>query len=202
MTWPVPGGRVTAGFDQMRPLSLPEEQRTHVHGAVDIAAAAGTSIFAPEQGMLHYWIAYRPDVTRSIDEIGFVFRDSNQQRFPFDMSGHNYFYDIYGGAICVLGKSGITHVLCHSWGNQLYNDGRNLRWRYAESKREERFPITVWYTTNGFGQHVREGDSIGKVGNAGFSTGPHVHYEMHKGRHWNAHNMRPRPADYYQEVDS
>lgn len=201
MTWPVPGGRVTVGFDQPRPLSVPVEQRTHPHGAIDIAHSVGADIVAPEDGMLHYWLAFRPDTARQMTELDFVFRENNRIKFPFQVGHHNYFYDIYGGCIFLLGASGITHVFCHSFGNQLYNKGNTLMWRYAESKVSERFPCTVWYTTNGSSQHVREGALIGHVGNAGYSTGPHVHYEMHRGRHWNAHDLRPRPASYYTEVE-
>lgn len=191
MIFPVPEGRVSVGFDQMRPLSAPPEQRTHPHGALDIAARTGERIIAPEGGMLHYWLAFRPDKTRRISELNHVV-------FPFHFQGHNYFYDIYGGVIILLGKSGMTHFFCHSFANQLYNlSGHRMRWKYAESRETERFPVFVWYTVNGFGHHVREGEKIGDVGNAGFSTGPHVHYEMHKGRMWNPHADRPRPENYY-----
>ena len=39
------------------------------------------------------------------------------------------------------------------------------------------------------GQTVRAGDQIAKVGNEGFSTGPHVHWQIHRG------GMEGRPID-------
>ena len=36
---------------------------------------------------------------------------------PFDIAGHGYFYDVYGALIIVRVKSGLTHVLDHSYLN-------------------------------------------------------------------------------------
>ena len=196
MTFPVPGGRLTAGFDQMRPLSVPMDQRTHVHGAIDIAAAIGTPIIAPEAGMLHYFAAFRPDHDRTMGEFG-------ENQFPFYFMGRPYFYDIYGALILVLGKSGHTHIFAHSFLNHLFNaPPHRVKWKYDESPAFERFPLTAFFTTNGYGHHISEGATIGSVGNAGYSTGPHVHYEMHKGRLWQEHAKRPRPTDYFEMVIS
>ncbi|MFP4378693.1 MAG: M23 family metallopeptidase [Spirochaetales bacterium] len=193
MTHPVPGSRLTAPFDQMRPLSVPESQRTHVHGAIDLAAPVGTPILATEAGMLYYFVAFRPTRNRELAEL-------ELDNEPFDFAGHPYFYDTYGALIVLLGESGKTHLFCHSFMNQLFNDPPvRVRWRYKESPAIERHPLTAFYTTNGYGRYVHEGDHIGDVGSAGYSTGPHVHYEMHSGRRWQPHGDRPNPAEYIEE---
>lgn len=194
MTYPVPGGKITAGFDQKRPLSAQAHERWHVHGAIDIAAPAGKPIYAPERGMLFYFAAIRPNRDRDMREL-------ELEHGPFDFGGKAYFYDVFGALAIVLGNSGITHIFAHSWLNQLFNvPPVRVRWQYKESPKVERFPLCAFFTTNGHGRHINEGDHIADVGNAGYSTGPHAHYEMHRGRAWQRWEQRPRPDAFYKEA--
>lgn len=190
MVDPLPTGRITAGFNQMRPLSRPPEQRTHVHGAVDLAAPTGTRILAPEAGTVVCLALMRPSETIAASRIPRI-------RIDFDIRNHYYFLDIYGGLIILLADSGRTHVITHSYRNQLFN-----RWARAngaeietiESPEDERFPAILGELSTPVS--VEAGEVIGYVGNAGFSTGPHIHWEIHPGREWHPHAEREDPEDY------
>ena len=64
---------------------------------------------------------------------------------------------------------------------------------WTEQKADDRFPIIGVHTEKII---VKEGDSIGFVGNAGYSTGPHIHWEIHHGYKWQKHNDRLNPERY------
>lgn len=180
--------RISTDFHEPRPLSLPLEKRDHPHGAWDIACPSGRSIYAPERGVLFYFTAFRPDNTRTMHEIELpVLR--------FDVADHHYFYDVYGALVILVGTSGLTHVFAHSWLNQVWDEGEN--WSYQESAEVERFPLATFTSDP---KPVKSGDLIGAVGNAGYSTGPHIHYEIHYGHTWNEHRKRVDPASLWPEA--
>jgi hypothetical protein len=165
-------------------LSNPGE---HIHGALDIAAPVGTPIYAPEAGVVFPQQSLRNDPTRRWENPVTVDRWPN----PFA----NYFYDAYGGVLVLRSEDAPrTHIIAHSYANQLFNDA----WveadkHYIESPAEERFPLVLWYASP---RLVEEGDLIGYVGSAGFSTGPHIHWEIHPRDGWVTYDKRIDPETW------
>jgi len=183
MTKPVEG-RLTAGFNDPRPLSNPGD---HIHGAVDIAAPIRTIIKAPESGKVFCYVGIRP-------KEGMVWPRAftlHKKVFPYN----NYFYDMYGGIIVlqVFDNTGLniirTHVMAHTYGNQIFNKSAFKRFdkMWIEQAEDSRFPIHGTYTQVLI---AAEGDPIGFVGNAGYSTGSHLHIECHHGYKWEKHEDR------------
>lgn len=172
--------RKTASFDQMRPLSVPEEHRTHIHGAWDYVSTDPT-IVAPENGIVYYVASIRNTVNRSLKEI-------SMEKCPFVFQG-NYFYDVYGGIVILISAGRErTHIMTHSYRNQLFEQTGMLP-NVQESRKDERFPVCIEHTFR-YPKTVKEGDAICRIGNAGFSTGPHVHHEVHPGTTWVPHADR------------
>ncbi len=180
-------GRVTAGFSQARPLRA--VVKTHPHGAIDIGAPVGTPIVAPENGSLYYFKAVRGEENVRWHEVRWL-----NGVFEFQ----NYFYDMFGSVIILVGsKSGLWHVFTHSYWNQLYNNGvvpkENMV--YQEQREDARFPIFCYHNLES-PVKVYRGVQIGAVGNAGYSTGAHVHIEVHNGR-YQRHKDRLNPEEVY-----
>ena len=192
MIFPVKG-TISAGFNELRPLSKPLESRDHVHGAIDIAAPVNTPIYVPEDGELFIAQIVRSNKRGKWNEMKWKDREA----FPFQ----NYFYDVYGSIILLVSKdTGYYHFFCHSWWNQLYNKkivSKELV-TYQEEKRTKRFPIFSYHNLKS-PVNVKEGDIIGYVGNAGFSTGSHVHYEIHDNK-FQKYEDRIDPEVYYRNL--
>jgi len=174
-------GALTTDFFEPRPISNPGD---HIHGAVDLAAPINTEIHAPEAGVVFAWAAYRPEAPMYWPDVPVI----NRRGLPYC----NYFYDTYG-AILILHGITHTHIIAHSYANQLF--GKHLfQGNYTyEEKADTRFPMHAVYTDR---TEVREGALIGYVGNAGYSTGPHIHWEIHHGWHWNRWEDRINPENW------
>jgi len=180
--WPLPGNtKITTPWNDPRPISNPGE---HVHGAIDIKTAIGSEIRAPENGILFYYFGIR-------SKDGVYWPADELRGFPY----RNYFYDMYGGIAVLKGISGLTHVFAHLYMNSMYNKV-NHEWKYSEQTQDKRFPVFGFLSDE---YPVSKGEKIGESGNSGFSSGPHVHYEVHEGWKWQDWRRRLDPASFTWE---
>lgn len=177
-------GPITTDFFEPRPLSKPLDQRDHVHGAIDIGAPTSSPIKAPESGSAFGWMSTRPEEGMYWPEIPIV--------NDFQMHFRNYFYDTFGGILVLLAKNN-THIITHSYAKQIFESRIFEGCHPVEEKKDSRFPILGWYTEL---KEVREGEVIGRVGNAGYSTGSHIHWEIHPGSEWYPHKKRINPETW------
>jgi hypothetical protein len=181
-------GIVTSKFDEPRPLNV--KKKTHVHGAIDIAAKIGTPIYAIEDGELFYFCSIRDS---HIEDGARASWNKSEMFCPWA----NYFYDVFGGVIILKASSGNIHLFCHSYMNQLFNKALIpiSAWKYVEQEKDSRWPVMAFHTLD-HSYDVNKGEMIGFVGNAGFSTGSHVHWEIHNGWKFTEHFGRKDPESF------
>lgn len=188
---PAPGA-ITAGWSQPRPLSVPPEQRHHVHGAIDIAGGVGEPVLAPAAG-----VCYRVCIVRAQGGPGWAWplREGDVRILPWQ----DYPYDVYGGITILDTQDGYVHLFCHTYMRQLQKLTRGLVWSYQEQPSDTRWPTMIWHTF-AWPQTVEAGEVIAEIGNAGYSKGPHVHWEIHRGWTLTPYGDRPDPEELLREV--
>lgn len=205
---PIKNGKITGPFDEVRPWALnrkmargenltdSEKSKLHPHAALDIVAKGDNHIYAPCNCIGFAWWSKRDSDGKKHNRAWPKTPEINGIPFAW----RNYFYDTYGGVIVlkeldVNNKIVATHLICHSYQNQLFNmePFSNAVIKTVEEKAEDPYAISAIYTTE---IRFREGDLIGHVGNAGYSTGKHIHWEIHPGRSWAKHAERINPLQY------
>jgi hypothetical protein len=172
---------MTTEFYEPRPLSKSPDERDHIHGAIDIGAGVGEYIRAPEAGELYGWAAFR-------GEPG-IYWASMRIIADGPFQGCNYFYDTFGGVLLLITPKRM-HVITHSYASQLFNKYIFNENKYYEERKDSRFPLHAIYAGP---IRVRAGAVIGYVGNAGYTSGSHVHWEIHHGHTWERWEKRINP---------
>jgi murein DD-endopeptidase MepM/ murein hydrolase activator NlpD len=169
--------RITDGFNVQR--------GRHIHGAIDIAVPTGTLIHAPETGLVYYhwqWAKHK--------------HKTHNLYWPHDgwYEFSNYFNQEFGCLIILHGDSGRSHVFAHIEPETIYNcvNFKNVSITHYEDS------VAIFNGNLGEPVQVIEGDLIGVSGNHGKSTGPHIHYELHKNYKWIPHKKRENPEELYE----
>jgi hypothetical protein len=179
MNIPVKGGKITADFRDPRPLSNPGQ---HVHGALDIAGGDGI-VRSPCEGVARAYVFIRSK------DSSWAKQDKPQIEA---IQLRDYWYDIYGGLIVIMeAKTGRMHVMTHFWSKALQE--RFGQFEVIESSANGRWPS---FALVGEEFKVAEGQALAPIGNAGFSTGPHLHWEVHPAGIVERHADRIDPMRY------
>jgi hypothetical protein len=180
------GGVITAGFDDPRPLTQPG---LHIHGALDISGG-DRLVRAPVGGTARGYLINRGAswITGDKPEV---------LQLPF----REYFSDTFGAIIVIVEReTGRMHILAHFWPTNILNG--NIAQTtpfhfesYTESSKMDRNPAFIIATQQ---IEINPGDILGPIGSAGFSTGAHVHWEIHHGWKIDDYKDRIRPTEYLQ----
>ena len=174
---PVAGGVITTPFNEMRPLTVPPAQRWHVHGALDIARGDGV-VVSPVDGEAQAWAIFR-GIDPKTDGHAW---GSSEKPDILALPWRGYWFEVYGGIITIIERgTGRLHILCHFWPARILNhdpefDGPWHSIYYLEERTVTRWPSHILMTDQ---VYVKAGQRLAPVGNAGQSTGPHVHWEIH-----------------------
>ena len=184
-------GPITSHWDEPRPLSNPG---LWPHASVDIAGPVDARMVAPENGWPYCFALFRPEGRE--DEWKDELKASPGTTFPWGMMRH----DVFGTVIVLKGQSGLVHHMTHVYFAQAFERGLfpKSAWHYQEERPDRRFVMGLWHTF-GTQRYVQAGEQIGLVGNAGQSSGAHVHWTIHNGWVWTPHELRIDPEKHLRE---
>ena len=173
----IQGGIITAGFDELRPLSVPMDRRDHVHGALDISGGDGI-VLSPVDGEAQGFVIFR-GVEPSVQ-----IRNWGQDEKPdiLSLPWREYWQDIFGAIIVIIERgTSRLHILAHFWPSKVLNHdpefgGPFHSIYYLEERSKTGWPSHILMTDE---VYVKQGQRLAPLGNAGYTTGPHVHWEIH-----------------------
>lgn len=179
---PISEAIISRHFEEANPH---ENQKSHIHGGVDLLAPYDTPIIAPEDGFIFGWQAIRSNENLTWPDLP---RVHEYKKFSFS----NVFYDEFGGVTFLESVDGIrTHLFARSNMTQILNRIFDKKYRFYVEYRDRqnaRFPVMCHYTER---IRVRKGDIIGYVGNSGYECDKiHCHWEIH-----NSLNNYQKPED-------
>ncbi len=200
---PLRGGQITAPFNESRPLSIPPGERTHVHGAIDLAGGEGI-IRAPVSGQAQGVVIYRAvDPSKGIGGWGSkgAVEKSEILEFPW----REYWYDTYGAFVVLYEPSGRMHLFCHILPKHILNPQpgpAHYPFRYAYYIEEAENTRWICHMMITAPIEVRAGQPLAPVGYAGFVVpqgpgGRHLHWEIHHtNKKIDDYSARVHPEEY------
>lgn len=104
-----------------------------------------------------------------------------------------------GGTVCRIYLCGDTHLNegdCNGFGTGLVIHGDDGRYYQYAHMQANSIPSNVYY-----GAYVSAGSKVGQVGSTGWSTGPHLHFEINT-TNWYTGSVNPMNESYNYNYNS